>query len=445
MKTTAYRWLLVPVFFALTLACNPAALDDAVKEAPVRSIRPPSGFGSPDIGRIVLPLDAPGDGKTFARLLVAGSQPSGGAAVIDFAADGTTKSHKDDGSFIAGAPFKSAALLADGGILLGQPTYGAQNDMTGGAPGRGSLVKATVDATGTLSFERGYVPVEPKGIGLAVAVGAIAGGQAQDYVALSNNELLLFLDAQHRQPAAPSFGCEIALETSVPESYHFRALAVGDIDPTKPGDEIVVGVPRDSGPGHVAVFSRGTTDGSLECEKIAAPAAAANVRFGASLVIADVDGDGKRDLVVGAPPDKVAVYAGTDFGLANVPTVFGAPDAGSGEFGFRVAAFDLKDDGLPEIVVSATDLTIDGMAGAGKVFVFQRSGATWTSSFSVADHNPTAQARYGFSLGQLLFKAGCPGKVDRKLLVVGAIEEVFTYFRLSRASDDPRCFGGAKM
>jgi hypothetical protein len=99
-------------------------------------------------------------------------------------------------------------------------------------------------------------------------------------------------------------------------------------------------------------------------------------------------------------------------------------------------------DGLPgpEVVVSAPDLPVNGTLGAGQLFIYNPAEPAGTSTGTINDNSPDANAQFGFSINAIQFApaAGCGSA--RPVLLVGADREVFAFFRLSGGPADPRCF-----
>jgi hypothetical protein len=441
-------WLLLALPVTAAIGCNWREFDDALAKAPVLSVGPGDDYKARDVGKVVLPLTVPSakKDKVAARYLVAGTEtPS--LAVVDLDANGHPRTHVATGAEImdmageAKAAVKSAVELEDGRVLLGTPAYNTNPLMV--PVGRIYFLKLEDkedDVTFTLT--RGNDPGAKQSYGLAVAAGKVSGGPAQDLVIASQTDVSLALDGIDVQPTlfTNTPACAVNLDDTTQEKYRFRALGMGDLLEGG-GDEIAIGVPREGTmPGKVVLLAPGPT--GLDCPlTIAAPGM--QPRFGNALLVTDVNGDGKKDLLVGAPPTRAYLYL--------APFVAGTPPAPSkefkhptlmdtqalGDFGFRVGAVDIDGMGGPEILVSAPDLPAGGELGAGLVFAYKQDASPPTE---INDNSPSANAGFGFSIQGIRFSppAGCGA--DRPVLLVGADREVFTFFRVPGGPADPRCF-----
>jgi hypothetical protein len=195
-------------------------------------------------------------------------------------------------------------------------------------PGAGGVAGATVTASTTFSPLTGPVVVTGAGAGGLPVVQAFDGA--------GNQQVMLFAYA-----ATFTGGVNVAL---------------GDVNGD--GYEDVITAPASAGGPHVKVFS-GLT-GALLGEFMAyAPTFGGGVRVAA----ADVNGDGKADIITGAGPGggpHVKVFSGAGFGELASFMAYNSGFAG----GVTVAAGDFTGDGKADIVTGA------GAGGGPHVKVF---------------------------------------------------------------------------
>ncbi len=104
--------------------------------------------------------------------------------------------------------------------------------------------------------------------------------------------------------------------------------------------------------------------------------------FGRSLALADLDGDGLDDTIVGDPAfhsgtwstlQRVFIWAGPVAALPapEAPAVVGAGSVPGGSyFGYSLATGDVDADGYLDLAVGARNLEVGGELGSGGVFVF---------------------------------------------------------------------------
>ena len=147
------------------------------------------------------------------------------------------------------------------------------------------------------------------------------------------------------------------------------------------------GAPRAGGTGRVLIFVKCHSSEIMRTQRILHGDNFAS-SFGYSLAAADIDGDGKKDLFVGAPfyhrkgaGGAVYFYRNSDTGLvadSERKMIFGSEES---RFGFSLSsAGDIDNDGVEDLVVGAP---YD--KGGGKVFVFMGRGGGAELSFSKAD------------------------------------------------------------
>lgn len=179
-----------------------------------------------------------------------------------------------------------------------------------------------------------------------------------------------------------------------------RAVAGGDLTGDGVTDWIVAARAESVGgldAGRVHVFSG--ADGAL-VYSLASPAPTSGGMFGLSLAVCpDLDGDGARDLVVGAGREsheasaEGAAYAfsGASGGLLRA---FASPNAvNGGWFGQNVTCVEDADgDGTPDVAVGAAGESF-GAYASGTVYVM--SGATGGAIAQVVSPSPTPGGRFG--------------------------------------------------
>jgi hypothetical protein len=427
----------------LLAGCNWHDFDDVLDKAPVLALGAPDGYLSRDLGKVVLPLTVPSSRApaVSARFLVAGTEsPSLAVVELDNAGRAhTTVASKVEMMDMAGeanAAVKGAVQLADGRIVLGTPSY-ALNALQV-IRGRIYFLQL-IDGANGIEFHitRGADPGERILYGLGVAAAKLST-TAEDIIVASQQDVVALSGGLESALVAPAAGCDLAITDVMLEKYRFRALATGQLIEGG-GEEIAVGVPHESPDlsGHVVILSQ--ADGALGCPVVLSPPTPLP-RFGTSVVASDLTGDGKLDLLVGAPPNAFLFAGPFVAGTSPAPTVrLHHPtimDNGlTGDFGFRVLGFDVDGTGGPEMLVSAPELPVGGDTGVGRVFIFRRDG---TFLAETGDNSPEAEESFGFSLGALPFApTGCGTR--RPVLLVGAIRQVFTFYRLPGGPPDPRC------
>lgn len=125
--------------------------------------------------------------------------------------------------------------------------------------------------------------------------------------------------------------------------------------------------------------------------------------FGESSDIADVDGDGNGDLVVGV--SKATISGVTRAGavvvlygptLTSSMTLKATTPTFDAEFGRDVTVADVTGDGNVDIIVGARNENVGSVSKAGSVYVFP--GPSFTNPTRLTEPTPEVQARFGHAL-----------------------------------------------
>jgi hypothetical protein len=146
----------------------------------------------------------------------------------------------------------------------------------------------------------------------------------------------------------------------------------------------------------------------------------------------DLDGDGKNDLLVGAPnedpagPDSGAVYAYST-GSSNILHVLSGANAGD-KFGYTLTSVGDTDlDSIPDFLVGSPDETFAGLVAAGSARLYSGADASSLGAW----FGTTPDARYGTALssigdrdsdGRADFAIGAPGDISGGGPACGRVE-----------------------
>jgi len=196
------------------------------------------------------------------------------------------------------------------------------------------------------------------------------------------------------------------LDTPNPQAFaRFGwALAVGDANGDGKADIAVGAILEDvSGnayQGRAYVFSG--ADGSL-LFTLDTPNPQTYARFGSSVGVGDANADGKGDIAVGVPYEDVSgngdqgrvhVFSGADGSL--LFTLDTPNPQAMARFGDSVAMGDVDGNGTADIAVGASYEDVNDNSDQGRVHVF--SGANGSPLFTLDTSNPQGGAYFGYSV-----------------------------------------------
>jgi len=388
-------------------ACDWRVFDDVEDETWVITRGSPGSLAAADIGQ---GLSFGGSGGGGLDVVAVGEAPPG-LTSLSFERGGSKGS--DSLEIRADSPVEFAERYATPPEITSDPAnYGSDvgNVAIGAKQGMDSyllLVKANNMAVShTITLPQGTLAT-------GIAFGETDRGSSTDLVTVVGPSMTLLEDYQ----SAPDL-VACSLDSSG------RDVAIADINPAA-GAEIIVGLST-----RVAVFSASDiTDGTCgdddALETVSAPAAANE--FGDEIAIGDFNGNGSVDIAISATDqNKVHVYLDWNGTAPSEQTIDGP--SGSATFGAAMVAGDLDGDGKDELAIGDPRRDAGGKASAGSVFVYangQFDAPAWTAH----DASAKRSQRFGKSVTIALFDDADP------VLVVGAKNEVFTYFRTPLYSD----------
>ncbi|GAB3987528.1 FG-GAP repeat protein [Actinoallomurus acanthiterrae] len=339
------------------------------------------------------------DGDGYGDLAIGAPRASGGRVAVVYGSRGgvNVKRHQVLAPLRSGGAFGTAVATAD---FDGD----GHADLAVGAPGHGTIEIFTGSRSG---LTRHAVLTPGDGAGRALAVGDVDHDGHPDLLAATKSALLVIGFAT---------GDAKVVATIKGRTAAHVALAAGDVNGDGYADAAW------NADGRLRLLHGSKTG-------LRAVSGTASVGSTGGLAIADVNGDRRGDVVAGDPAGShgglVKIYPGGDL---RHPRAFsqdssGVPGTGEkgDEFGAAVAARDVDGDGRAEVVVGAPGEDIGKRRNAGAVTVL-RGNAHWklgsgSSAFSQNTEGVPGVAETGDRYGGALSLADLDGDTRLDLAV----------------------------
>ena len=196
----------------------------------------------------------------------------------------------------------------------------------------------------------------------------------------------------------------LTLQAATPEAGAQFGFAAASADVNGDGyADVIIGAPKADFQGHadcgeVTVFLGPSLAGSV---LLHAAAPEDGGYFGWSVTAADFNADGFADVAAGSPyvgglpaPGRVSVFFGPSLGAA--VTIDSPESEPKASFGLSLGAADVNGDGKADLLVGAPGAAAGGEGRAGKSFVFL--GPSFSTSYALQAPQPEAQTSFGTAL-----------------------------------------------
>jgi hypothetical protein len=138
--------------------------------------------------------------------------------------------------------------------------------------------------------------------------------------------------------------------------------------------------------GKAFIYLGGRSINRVPSYEVISPVPRAGARFGYSFAVGDVIGDGHPDLIVGADLATIGSFlieageatifdGGGPSGARSAFSLHAPTPEGGGFYGFRLAIADLNGDGRGDLIVAATGTSVNSRRQAGAVVVYLSRGS----------------------------------------------------------------------
>jgi hypothetical protein len=436
----------LPMAVAVLLtACNWSQFDELADEAWVDRVTKPEATDSRQYGVALVAMQSRDAGahafvlgKSRASLSTLGYDDEGKRTPVDALDPRTTLSFASfpDRPALAADPDSDRVAFT---VVMGEnvdPTRVAVYDGRTLAAVKSIVLTADHDVDGTMRHN-----IYAEGISFATLPG-FGMDTSKELVVARGPQLVVIQDY-----AEPDTGTTFAIKgcraADTQFDWSYAAIAANVLDDTlHPGPELLISVGEElrDGMSEILILDPAqVTEGYETTQSCEANVAAlgritsteAPTDLGARMIAAQfpdvVDpapGALLDDLVYSSPSrNKVFVRFGGG-GSVEVMSNDGS------EFGEAIAVADLFGDSTPELIVGAPRSDPEGVSNGGSVYIYEFTAApapAFDLVMTLHPAEPVEEERFGKSVAVAPF--GATG--DKKVLMVGAEGEVFTYFRTS--------------
>jgi hypothetical protein len=205
----------------------------------------------------------------------------------------------------------------------------------------------------------------------------------------------------------------MTLQQTNPEAGFGFGLATGDVNGDGIADVVAGSVLAKAGgrnaSGQAFVFFGGSSPHTIPDLVLQAPNPEAGARFGWSIAVGDVNGDGQGDIIVSA----LFANGGENNGTGDAYVFFGGslldnqadltlqhPTLNAkAHFGWSIAAGDINGDGIDDVIVGTENARIGNDPQAGQVFVYQGSRSfTGALTNTLQSPNPQRGGAFGYAV-----------------------------------------------
>lgn len=404
--------------FTLALAafapgCVPTEFDDRRNEAAIVAVQPPDDYPNQRFGSVVAGYGATLTGAFSSR--VAGSAGENTPyTVYPLFIDGELRL---DTPTIDGCDSESPCEPGSSGSLVGMPTFAGRTLCVATAATVGGQIKIRCEDDAT-RFE---TIAGPSAIGFGAAGTGLRASHAFGSALYGAPLDMGGLGGVYRLSggSAPS-RLDLSMGTGVGRGLG-TAVAIGIID----ADTVLIAAGAPSATDKRVIAATVDIDaGGAATTSLVGCFNSTTPDYGAALAIGDFNGDGLQDLAIGSGPAagspaesrdaRIHIYSGADMGAPgscvdgwSEETAITCPDTPEVEcdpgalFGSALAVGDVNADGLDDLIVGARGAAVDGVAGAGAVYVFP-GNADFTmfgrDGQAVVHSSPSRGAEVGFAV-----------------------------------------------